>query len=347
MHLAVTELVVPTNKSQAACELPYQDGRLPLLFLYGGVLAVGFPANLLTLRLTWLQVRRRSVLGVYLLALSLCDLGYLCTLPLWARYVHGGHVWAWSSAACRLTGFLFFTNMYVSIFLLVCVSCDRYVAVVYSLESRGLRRRRHAAAVTVAVLLAVSVGHAPVFSMREGEGGEGERRCFEPGRSATVTGFYYARFLLGFLLPLLLLVATNRGVLGGVRRSTGLRREQKERVRRLAVAVVMLFLVCFAPYHLVLLLRALLYSATSPPGCLMQRRLDAAYTASLALSTVNSAANPVLYVLSSHSVRRELRGGVAQLWTRCFDFLLTEGQLPVALLLVAMTTDSEKKWVRS
>lgn len=316
MHLAVTELAFPTNQSRALCEPPFQDGRLPLLLLYGGVLAVGLPANLLTLRLTWLQVRRRSVLAVYLLALSLCDLCYLCTLPLWASYVHAGHVWQWSSAVCRATGFLFFSNMYVSIFLLVCVSCDRYLAVVYSLEARRLRRRRLAAAVSAGVALLVGAGHAPVFSMREGAGGEGERRCFEPGRSAAVTGFYYARFLLGFLLPLLLLVATNRGVLGGVRRSTGLRREQKERVRRLAVAVVLLFLVCFAPYHLVLLLRALLFSAPSPPGCALQRRLHAAYTASLALSTVNSAANPVLYVLSSHSVRAELRGGLARLWGR-------------------------------
>uniref|UniRef100_A0A3Q3X5F4 G-protein coupled receptors family 1 profile domain-containing protein n=1 Tax=Mola mola TaxID=94237 RepID=A0A3Q3X5F4_MOLML len=215
-----------TNSTPARCEPPYEEGRLSLVLLYSAVLVVGVPANLLTVYLTWLQVRMRNVLGVYLWSLSLCDLGYLGTLPLWAHYVSAGHRWPWSAAACKLTGYVFFNNMYVSIFLLCCISCDRYVAVVYSVESRGLRRQRSAFLIAFAIVLLVAVGHVPVFTMREGG-----RRCFEPSQSsATVTAFNYARFTVGFLVPLLVLVATNRGILANVQRSTGLRREQKERV---------------------------------------------------------------------------------------------------------------------
>ncbi|XP_068198552.1 probable G-protein coupled receptor 132b [Antennarius striatus] len=309
-----------TNGSDALCELPFEDGRLPLLLLYGAVLAVGLPANLLTVYLTWLQVRRRNVLGVYLCGLSLCDLGYLGTLPLWAYYVGVGHRWPWSSTACKLTGYVFFTNMYVSIFLLCCVSCDRYVAVAYGLELLGVRRRRVAFLVTLAIVLVVGVGHIPVFTMKEGDAAAGDRRCFEPGRSsATVTGFNYARFAIGFLAPLLVLVATNRGIMGNVQRSEGLRHEQKQRVRRLAAAVVGLFLVCFAPYHLVLLVRAVLFHFPHLDGgaCASERHLYTPYTVSLGLSTVNSAVNPILYVLSSDNIRKELRRGldrVCDLW---------------------------------
>lgn len=306
----------------AECALPYEAGRLPLLLLYSAVLVVGLPANLLTALLTWRQVRRKNVLAVYLCGLSLCDLGYLGTLPLWADYVSRGHHWRWSSVTCRLTGFVFFTNMYVSVFLLCCISCDRYVAVRYSLEARGLRRQRVARRVALAIVAVVALGHAPVFIMPEGEAAEGERRCFEPaGASATVAALSFARFAVGFLAPLAVLVASNCGVLAGVRRSTGLQRSQKERVRRLAVAVVVLFLLCFGPYHMVLLARGLAFhllpvAAADGATCQMDHHLYTPYSISLALATVNSAANPVLYVLSSHNIRRELRRGLARACSR-------------------------------
>uniref|UniRef100_A0A3Q3AU63 Probable G-protein coupled receptor 132 n=1 Tax=Kryptolebias marmoratus TaxID=37003 RepID=A0A3Q3AU63_KRYMA len=295
--------------------MPYAEGRLPLMFLYISVLVVGLPANLLTVFLTWQQVRRKNVLGVYLWSLSLCDLTYLCTLPLWADYVSRGHLWQWTSAACKLTGYIFFTNMYVSIFLLCCISCDRYVAVAYSLEVRGLRRQRHAVLITVAIVAVVATGHVAVFVMKEGDAAEGSGRCFEPSQSsATVMGLNFARFVIGFLLPLLLLVVTNSCVLATVRRSTGLQRRQKRRVQWLAVAVVLLFLVCFAPYHLILLVRAVVFQLPPANGdrCLFDRTLYTPYTISLGLSTINSAINPILYVLSSNNIRKELYQGFAQ-----------------------------------
>uniref|UniRef100_A0A3P9M7G1 G protein-coupled receptor 132a n=1 Tax=Oryzias latipes TaxID=8090 RepID=A0A3P9M7G1_ORYLA len=283
--------------------------RLPLTLLYSGVMVIGLPANLLTLFLNWMQVRRKNVLAVYLWGLSLCDLTYLGTLPVWADYVSRGHIWQWSSFACKVTGFIFFTNMYISIFLLCCISYDRYTAVVHSLEVRGLRHRRHAVLVLVVIVFVVAIVHSPVFIMKEGAA-EGLKRCFEPSQSsAMVAGFNYARFTFGFLLPLVLLVFTNQRVLASVQRSTGLGGEQKRRVRLLVVAVVLLFLVCFTPYHLILLARAISFHLDSGDCEFMYTP----YTISLGLATVNSAVNPILYVLASKNIRKDLWQGLAQL----------------------------------
>uniref|UniRef100_A0A3Q0T9G2 G protein-coupled receptor 132a n=1 Tax=Amphilophus citrinellus TaxID=61819 RepID=A0A3Q0T9G2_AMPCI len=320
--LVVTEEVTQTNNQSATpCALPYDEGRLPLVLLYSCVLVVGLPANLLTVFLTGLQVCRKNVLGVYLCSLSVCDLTYLGTLPLWAIYVNHSHIWSWSSAVCKLTGYIFFNNMYISIFLLCCVSCDRCVAVVYSLESRGLRRQRHATFVVLTIVLVVAIGHTPVFTMKEGAD-EGSQHCFEPSQSsAMVTSFNYARFIIGFLLPLLLLVATNRSILVNVQRSTGLQAAQKRRVRRLAVGVVVLFLVCFAPYHVILLVRGIIFHFPQLDTCSFQENMYTPYTISLGLSTINSAINPILYVLSSNNIRKELQRGFAQV---CGQMLLRQ-----------------------
>ncbi|XP_076128192.1 putative G-protein coupled receptor 132b [Alosa pseudoharengus] len=320
MHLSTVTQAVTAGFNESAgplCKAPYSQDRIPLVALYSAVLVVGLPANLATVYLTFLQVRRKNVLGIYLLSLSLCDLTYLLTLPLWTVYVNSGHQWPFSSLACKVTGYVFFNNMYISIFLLCCISADRYVAVVYAVESRGLRRQRLAAAVCVAVWLVVALGHMPVFTMREGDAGRGEHHCFEPGQStASVTGFNFARFGVGFAAPLAVLAGTNRAILVNVQASTGLHQCQKEKVRYLAVAVVLLFLVCFGPYHIILLMRAITYHFPHQETCHFENRVYTPYTISLGLSTVNSAVNPILYVLSSDNIRREIARGLASLRDR-------------------------------
>nr|XP_020480294.1 probable G-protein coupled receptor 132 [Monopterus albus] len=313
-----------TNESLSTCEPPYNDGRLPLVLLYSVVLVVGLPANIVTVYLTWQQVRRKNVLAVYLWGLAVCDLTYLFTLPLWAHYINLGHRWPWGWLTCKITGYIFFNNMYVSIFLLCCISLDRYNAVVYSLESRGLRRQRPAFIITLTVFLLVAIVHVPVFNMKEGNANESDQRCFEPNEdytkpnrdNTTLMILDYARVVIGFLIPLLLLATTNRGILANVQRSTGLQYKQKQRVRWLTVAVVVLFLVCFAPYHLLLLVRTTMFHFPQKNTYMFKKIIHTLYTISIGLSTINSAIDPILYVLSSDNIRKELCQGLTQIWAR-------------------------------
>ncbi|XP_015206411.2 probable G-protein coupled receptor 132 [Lepisosteus oculatus] len=312
-----------------SCQLPYEHDRIPLVILYSAVVIIGLPANLATVYLTFLQVLRKNVLGIYLLSLSLCDLMYLCTLPLWTIYVTTGHVWHWNSMACKVTGYVFFNNMYISIFLLCCVSVDRYVAVAYAVESRGLRRQKHAGIITCIICVIVAVGHCPVFIMKEGETEGKEKKCFEPGQNtAMVTGFNYARFFIGFFIPLIILVATNRSILANIQASDGLQQRQKVKVKYLAITVIVLFLVCFAPYHIILLLRAVMFHFTESGSCDFEIQVYTPYTISLGLSTFNSAMNPILYVLASDNIRKEIRRGLSGLRSqpRCTDSSLPKIQ---------------------
>ncbi|XP_063080349.1 probable G-protein coupled receptor 132 [Engraulis encrasicolus] len=296
------------------CSMPYETHRVPLVLLYSLMFIVGVPANLVTVWMTLVQVRRKNVLGVYLFSLSVCDLMYLCTLPFWGLYIYRRHSWVWGSMACKWIGYIFFNNMYISIFLLCCVSVDRYVAVVYSLESRGSRKTRHAWAITAAIVIFVALIHVQVFNMDEGSAdAQQEQRCFEPGQnSAMVTGFNYARFLIGFLVPFCILVVTNRTILSSIQKSDSIKVMQKIKVRRLALCVVAMFLVCFAPYHAILLSRAISFHAVEDK-CAFDRSLYTPYSICLGLSTINSAMNPILYVLSSDNVRKEVRRAMSSI----------------------------------
>lgn len=289
------------------CSLPYEYDRLPLLILYSIVFIVGVPANLVTIYLTFLEVQKKNVLGIYLLSLSVCDLMYLGTIPAWAIYINNGHHWDFGSLGCKITGYIFFNNMYISIFLLCCVSMDRYIAVVYSLKSRGVRQMKWAVLATSVIIVGVVLSHMPVFTMAEGETEtKMEKRCFEPGQNtAIVTAFNYARFVIGFFIPLCILLVTNRAIFCIVQASDGLSSEQKTKVRYLVLAVILLFLICFAPYHIILLLRAISFHFLEK-SCTFDRTIYSPYSLSLGLSTLNSAMNPILYVLTSDNMRKEI-----------------------------------------
>ncbi|XP_026880933.2 probable G-protein coupled receptor 132b isoform X2 [Electrophorus electricus] len=314
---SVTQTFVTVTSGNRNCTFPYSEDRVPLVTLYSIVLLVGVPANLATVYLTLLQVRQRNILGVYLLSLSVCDLTYLLTLPLWALYVDRGHNWSWGRLTCQVTGYVFFTNMYISIFLLCCISVDRYVAVVYALESRGQRRQRWAVLVTATGCLVIGLAHLPVFTMATHTGTSTDKRdCFEPNqRTPLITAFNYTRFTAGFLAPLIVLVFTNRAVLASIRASATLQPSQKKRVCLLVVAVVLLFLVCFGPYHIILLGRAITYHLQwCFEECHFEQHVYTPYVISLGLSTMNSAANPILYVLSSDNIQKEIRSILTRLW---------------------------------
>lgn len=96
--------------------------------------------NLRRLLVSAAKVRQRNELGVYLINLSVADLLYIGTLPLWIDYFLQRDDWIHGQESCKLFGFIFYTNIYVSIAFLCCISLDRYLAVAYPLRFAKVRR---------------------------------------------------------------------------------------------------------------------------------------------------------------------------------------------------------------
>ncbi|GAB1297845.1 Probable G-protein coupled receptor 132 [Apodemus speciosus] len=304
--LAVTSILQTTSvPSSETCSVSHGESRVVLVVVYSAVCILGLPANCLTAWLTLLQVLRRNVLAVYLFCLSLCELLYISTLPLWIMYIQNEHKWSLGPQACKATAYIFFCNIYISIFLLCCISCDRYMAVVYALESRGHRRQRTAVAVSVCVMILVGLVNYPVFDMKVEKSS-----CFEPLRmSSRIASYHYLRFTFGFAVPLGILAFTNHRIFRSIKLSDSLSPAQKNKVKRSAIAVVSIFLVCFAPYHVVLLIKAAGFSFSQgnrAAVCAFERRLYTVSMVFLCLSTVNSVADPIIYVLVTDHSRQEV-----------------------------------------
>ncbi|XP_023986723.1 probable G-protein coupled receptor 132 [Physeter macrocephalus] len=296
---ALSTGVAPQN-----CTVPFNDSRVLLVTVYSTVCLLGLPANCLTAWLTLLRARQGHVLAVYLFCLALCELLYIGTLPLWVVYIQNGHRWLLGPRACKVTAYVFFCNLYISILFLCCISCDRFLAVVYALEMRGRRHQKTAVLVSVSVFVLVGLVHYPVFQMEDKE------TCFDTlPMDREIAGYYYTRFAVGFAVPLSVIAFTNQRIFRSIKRSSSLGAAQKAKVKRLAIAVVAIFLSCFAPYHLVLLVKAIAFSyykGDMGPVCAFEINLYTVSVVFLSLATVNSVADPIIYVLATEVSRQEV-----------------------------------------
>uniref|UniRef100_A0A672PWI5 Chemokine (C-X-C motif) receptor 3, tandem duplicate 1 n=1 Tax=Sinocyclocheilus grahami TaxID=75366 RepID=A0A672PWI5_SINGR len=106
--------------------------------LYSLALVVGLVGNGLVLVILWKKRRIMNATDIFILHLCLADILLLLTLPFWAVEAVKG--WIFGIALCKLTGALFKINFYCGIFMLSCVSLDRYLSIVHAVQMYSRKR---------------------------------------------------------------------------------------------------------------------------------------------------------------------------------------------------------------
>lgn len=278
------------------------------LYLFSGIyilaILVGFPANAYSLYHAWLQLRARNELGVYLLNLTLSDLFYLASLPVWLQYIFYGDNWVYGEWACKVCGFLLYDNIYISIGFLCCISIDRYLAVVYPLHFSSLRTMKAATLVSAIVWIKELAVGIVFFQHKEVTLDKSNLSvCFEhyPMQKWERSINYY-RFYVGFLFPLGILSVSYFRVLRAIGKSAGTQSAQKKRIKNLVTITIVIFLVCFSPYHIFLLVRTLFETE-----CSFIEKIFDYYHFSLLLTTLNCVADPALYCFVSENVQNSIQ----------------------------------------
>ncbi|XP_037534101.1 G protein-coupled receptor 184 [Nematolebias whitei] len=285
-----------------------------LMAIYILAFILGLIFNVLTLKPICHQVKQRNVLGIFLLCLSISDMLYICTMPLWINYYHKDHNWDLGVISCSIAGFFYYSNMYISIYLLCCISVDRCLVVCHPLRFKTHRTSCYAWVQCSIVCATVVTMHIVILIFDNVKHAHDKNvRCYETYPMQTIVAiFNLVRVGLGFMLPLLVLAVSYWKVLATVGQSTGLNAQAKKKVRLLSFGVIGIFSVCFAPYHILLLARSLVYFKVgddSPTGlyCQFEQNTHFAFSVTLALSSLNSVVDPVLYVLVSNTVREKLK----------------------------------------
>ncbi|XP_062895848.1 lysophosphatidic acid receptor 5-like [Mobula hypostoma] len=295
----------------------------------GTVLAAALPLNAAALWAFVGPLRLRTAVTVYLANLAACDLLFALSLPLRLLYYATGR-WTLGDALCRLAGSLFQLNMYGSCLFLTAVNVDRYLALACPLRSRAFNRRSVSWKVCGAVWTLIALGSVPVAMVHDSSkclasgSSDEQTRCFEgfsdhAWRSELLPLVAVAE-ILGFLLPLATVLYCSARVLealwkGGVLGGPAGQRKSKGKWRRktilLLVANALIFVVCFAPYNLVLAVYALSRSDLLNLSGASEKTLRLTLQVTVLLSGTNCCLDPLVYYYSTEGFRSTFRGVAA------------------------------------
>ncbi|XP_020508317.1 ovarian cancer G-protein coupled receptor 1-like [Labrus bergylta] len=266
---------------------------------------VGFPANCLSLYVALMLIRNGNSMAVYLLNLSISDLLYTISLPVWIELALRRPV---NDSLCSVVSVIMYNSFYVSSGLLCCISVDRYLAVVYPLHFHWVREMRTTVYVSIAVwtfeicihiILLHHTGALQTFSS--------SLLCHEPAPMTLKDADHYlTRVVLGFLVPVFIMAFCFQQIMKSLRRSSSILEGERRKVGVLLLFLLLTYIVSFLPFQTVMLLRAVL----EPGACVWAARLRDPYLVTVATTTLNSSLDPIIYCLISESAQKEIRKAV-------------------------------------
>lgn len=141
-QLLMASNVTTLPQSSAQFLLPVNVSAQVGIAILALAFLLGFPGNLFVVWSVFCQVKKRSVTCLLVLNLAMADAFVLLSAPLFLRYLGGGRGWEFGSAACKLVHYLSCVNMYVSIYLILLMSMDRWLAVSRPFLSQRMRTKR-------------------------------------------------------------------------------------------------------------------------------------------------------------------------------------------------------------
>ncbi|XP_030641495.1 C-X-C chemokine receptor type 3-like, partial [Chanos chanos] len=277
--------------------------------LYSLALVLGLPGNSLVLAILWQKKRSWSVTDAFIMHLGVADTLLLLTLPFWA--IQAAEEWVFGTGFCKVCGALFQINFYCGIFLLACISLDRYLSIVHAVQMYSRRKPRVVQSSCVAVWLFSFFLSIPDWLYLQAQRDSRRKDRLECTYNYPAPEWRQASRLLyhvvGFLLPAVIMLFCYSCILLRLQRgSQGL---QKQRAVRVILAVVLAFFICWTPYNITLMVDTFHSNGSSPNrqgSCDGTEALDVSLAFTYTLGLLHCCLNPILYAFVGVKFRRHL-----------------------------------------
>ncbi|KAL2104199.1 hypothetical protein ACEWY4_001067 [Coilia grayii] len=300
--------------------------KITIAIVYMVVCIVGLLGNSLVMYVIIRYTKMNTATYIYIFNLALADFLVLTTLPF-----QGSDVlldsWPFDLSLCKTVVGIDYYNMFTSVFTLTVMSVDRYIAVCHPVWSLAVRTTSKAKVVNVGVWVLASAFGVPVMMMGHLEvEPSGSIECMvvlPKPREYWEPVFVVCVFLFSFLIPVAI-ISVCYGLmvrrLHSVRLLSGSRDKDRylRRITRMVLAVVLAFVVCWAPVQVLALVQAL--GGVDLGG---SETSMVAMHFCIALGYANSSLNPLLYAFLDENFKRCFRASCphAGHWANDMDVL--------------------------
>uniref|UniRef100_A0AAY5EJ27 Galanin receptor type 1 n=1 Tax=Electrophorus electricus TaxID=8005 RepID=A0AAY5EJ27_ELEEL len=252
--------------------------------------------------------RSRSTTNIFILNLSIADLSFLLFCVPFQATIYSLPEWIFGAFLCKFVHYFLMVSMLVSIFTLVAMSVDRYIAVVLSKKSPCIRNRRNALLGVCIIWMLSFIFAVPVAQhqiLTNHPHAPNSSFCWEIWTERVARHTYKVTILIiGYLLPLVLITCSYAKVLYHLHKKIKNISKKSEHSKRKTAQTVLLvvaaFLFCWMPHHIIAMWVEFGVFPLS----------DASFAfriTSHCLAYGNSCVNPILYAFLSENFRKACR----------------------------------------
>ncbi|XP_032886854.1 putative P2Y purinoceptor 10 [Amblyraja radiata] len=276
--------------------------------VYGIIVIPGIFANSVALWVLIGNIKKEKKAVIFMINLAFADLAHMLTLPLRIFY-YVTQTWPFGKFMCLFCFYLKFVNMYASILFLVCISIQRCVFLISPFKY-STWRRRYDVAFSVVGWVVVILMCLP-FPIMRNTGTFNSSLCFanlpmKQVKLASSILMLTAAELLGFLGPIIIIVVCTWKTVASLRVTSALPKDRGgKRALNLLLMCAAVFLICFAPYHILFLLNQL-RQLNYITDCSVRRNIGILHSLSLCVASLNACLDPIIYYFVTSEFREQL-----------------------------------------
>ncbi|XP_057714808.1 B2 bradykinin receptor isoform X2 [Corythoichthys intestinalis] len=279
--------------------------------IYMAVITVlGVVLNAFVLLVFCLHKKACTVAEIYLSNLAVADLILVSCLPFWAINIANDFNWPFGVAMCKVVNAGIKMNAYCSIYFLVLVSIDRYVALVHPMSHGRMRRPKYAKIgcllvwvfgllLSTPTLVFRTVMHFPEYNVHA---------CALdlPSRTLMLLRDVILIFI-SFIIPIVIISFCTVKIIQSLKKRSVERfsaEQSEQKATTLVLVVLGAFLICWIPFHINTMADILL-KAGLIGGCHLEAVIDICEQIFVYLAFFNSIINPILYVIVGKNFRKK------------------------------------------
>jgi hypothetical protein len=138
--------------------------RVTVPVIFGAIAVLGLVGNLLVIVVVVRNRTMRSTTNALIVSLAVADLAFIVICVPLTALSYTQAPWVFGQFVCRLYQNVIHVTAYASVYTLVLMSLDRYLAVVHPIRSMTLRTERNACVLIALVWTLIAVGHVASFT---------------------------------------------------------------------------------------------------------------------------------------------------------------------------------------
>ncbi|XP_047453788.1 chemerin-like receptor 1 [Mugil cephalus] len=310
-----------------------QSLNIMSLVVYCLAFVLGVLGNGVVIWVTGFKMKK-TVNTVWFLNLAVADFLFTAFLPLSVTYTAMDFHWPFGKFMCKLNSTVTFLNMFASVYILVVISVDRYVSVVWPVWAQNYRNLHKAYCVSLAVWVLALILSAPYFIFRDtapSTHDENNINCFnnfalsDDFETASVNqlrlfrhqAMVITRFLLGFVIPFTVIVSCYAVIIHRLRRNRTLA-SHSSRPFKIIAAIIITFFLCWCPYHTLSLIELMNHMSENSSETL-ELAIAVGTPIATSLAFLNSCLNPLLYVFMGQDFKDKVRKSILNMLETAFQ----------------------------